>query len=137
MSLGTFELQQAVFSVLNGDSTLTSSLGASVFDDVPDHQAVTYPYVQLGEDVTIDYSTKDTTGSETTMTIHIWSRYRGSKETKQIIDRIHSLLHDSSLSVTGRNLINMRSEFSDVLRDPDGITRHGVMRFRAVMLGTS
>jgi hypothetical protein len=31
----------------------------------------------------------------------------------------------------------MRMEFSDTIRDPDGLTRHGVMRFRAVILGTS
>ena len=51
------------------------------------------------------------------------------------MDRVHTLLHDSSLSVTGSNFINMRFEFSDIIRDPDGITRHGVMRFRAIMLG--
>ena len=51
------------------------------------------------------------------------------------MDRIHDLLHNHSLSVTGFNLINLRFEFSDILRDPDGVTRHGIMRFRAVMLG--
>ena len=53
------------------------------------------------------------------------------------MDRIHTLLHDSSLSVSGFNLVNTRFEFMDILRDPDGITMHGVMRFRAVMLGTA
>lgn len=137
MSTGQWELQQAIYSELSGDSELTSTLGASVYDDVPDHQAVTFPYVNIGEDTTLDYSTKDLVGSETTLNMHVWSRYRGSKEVKQIMDRVHSLLHDSNLTVTGRNFINLRAEFSDVLRDPDGITRHGVMRFRAVMLGTS
>lgn len=137
MSTGQWALQQAIYSELSGDSELTSTLGASVYDDVPDHQAVTFPYVNIGEDTTLDYSTKDLVGSETTLNMHVWSRYRGSKEVKQIMDRVHSLLHDSNLTVTGRNLINLRVEFSDVLRDPDGITRHGVMRFRAVMLGTS
>lgn len=137
MSTGQWALQQAIYSELSGDSELTSTLGASVYDDVPDHQAVTFPYVNIGEDTTLDYSTKDLVGSETTLNMHVWSRYRGSKEVKQIMDRVHSLLHDSNLTVTGRNLINLRAEFSDVLRDPDGITRHGVMRFRAVMLGTS
>lgn len=137
MSTGQWELQQAIYSELSGDSELTSTLGASVYDDVPDHEAVTFPYVNIGEDTTLDYSTKDLVGSETTLNMHVWSRYRGSKEVKQIMDRVHSLLHDSNLTVTGRNFINLRAEFSDVLRDPDGITRHGVMRFRAVMLGTS
>lgn len=135
MSTGQFALQQALYAVLSGDSTLTSTLGASVYDEVP--QPSSYPYVQIGEDNTLDYSTKDLVGSETVVNIHVWSRYPGAKEAKQIIDRIHSLLHDSNLTVTGHNFINMRMEFSDILRDPDGATRHGVMRFRAVMLGTS
>lgn len=137
MSTGQWEFQQALFTVLSGDSNLTTTLSASIYDDVPDHQAVTFPYVTIGEDTMLDYSTKDLVGSDVTVNLHVWSRYRGSKEVKQVMDRVHTLLHDSNLTVTGRNLINLRSEFSDVLRDPDGITRHGVMRFRAVMLGTS
>ncbi len=33
------------------------------------------------------------------------------------------------------NFINVRFEFGDIMRDPDGKTRHGVMRFRAIILG--
>lgn len=135
MSIGQFALQTAIYGVLSGDSQLTSALNSSVYDDVP--EAEDFPFVQIGADNALDYSTKDLIGSETVVNIDVWSRYRGSKEAKLIMDRIHSLLHDSNLTVTGHNFINMRMEFSDVIRDPDGITRHGVMRFRAVMLGTS
>ena len=137
MSSCQFALHQTLFTTLNGDSQLTNTLGAAVFDDVPDTQAVSFPYVQIGEDTATDYSTKDVTGTETVINLHVWSRYRGSTETKQVMDRVHTSLHDSNLTVTGHNLINMRFEFGDVIRDPDGITRHGVMRFRAIMLGTS
>jgi len=67
--------------------------------------------------------------------LDVWSQYKGSKEVKQIMDKIHDLLHDSSISVSGFNLINLRFEFADIMRDPDGVTRHGVMRFRAIILG--
>ena len=109
------------------------AIGASVFDDVP--ESTSFPYVVLGEDNIQEFGTKDVDGTDTTLTLHIWSEYKGSKETKEIMDRIHDLLHDSSLSVSGFNLINLRFEFSDIMRDPDGKTRHGVMRFRAVLLG--
>jgi len=133
MSIHQFALQTAIFTLLSADNNLTSTLGASVFDDVPEETA--YPYVQIGEDTAIDYSTKDLNGSDVSVNLDVWSRYRGSLEAKNIMDRIHTLLHDSSLSVAGANFINMRFEFSDIIRDPDGITRHGVMRFRAIMLG--
>ena len=133
MSIGSFALQSSVYSTLSNDNTLSSTYGASVFDDVPEDTS--YPYITIGEDNISEFGTKDLDGTTSTMTIHIWSEYKGSKETKQIMDRIHDLLHDSSLSVSGFNLINMRFEFSDIMRDPDGITRHGVMRFRAVLIG--
>lgn len=135
MSIGQFALQTTIYSTLSSDNTLTSTLGSGVYDEVV--EGATYPFVALGEETAIDYSTKNTNGGETTINVHIWSQYKGSKETKQIMDRIHDLLHDSNLSVTGFNLINLRFEFSDILRDPDGVTRHGVMRFRAIILGTN
>ena len=133
MSIGSFALQSSIYSTLSNDNNLTSTLGASVFDDVPENTS--YPYIVLGEDTANEYDTKDVNGSTSSLTIHVWSEYKGSKETKQIMDRVHDLLHDSNISVSGFNLINLRFEFSDIMRDPDGITRHGVIRFRAVLLG--
>jgi len=134
MSIGQFALQTTIYSTLNGDNTLTNTLGAGVFDEVVENAS--YPFVSLGEETAVDYSTKDLDGGEFTINIHVWSQYKGAKQTKEIMDRIHDLLHDSSLSVSGFNLANLRFEFSDILRDPDGITRHGVMRFRAIILGS-
>ena len=135
MTIGQFALQERIYATLSNDSALTSTHGAGVFDDVP--EGTDFPYVTIGEEMALDYGTHDVDGSEVTINVHTWSQYSGAKETKTLMDRIHDLLHASILRVTGFNLINLRFEFSDVLRDPDGITRHGVMRFRAVMLGTA
>ena len=134
MSIGQFQLQQTIFSALNVNA-ITTTLGCGVFDDVPSDQS--YPFISLGEDNAVDYDTKTLAGGEITQEIHIWSQYKGSKECKQIMDKVHDLLHDSSLGVSGFNLINLRFEFSDIMIDPDGVTRHGVMRFRAIILGTT
>jgi len=132
MSVGQFALQTTIYNALNV-SAITTTLNCGVYDEVIEGNP--YPFITLGEETTVDYSTKTATGSETTINIHIWSQYKGSKETKNILDKIHDLLHDSNLTVTGFNLINLRFEYSDIMRDPDGITRHGVMRFRAIILG--
>ena len=132
MSVDQFQLQTATYTALNV-SAITTTLSCGVYDEVIEGN--TYPFITLGEETTIDYSTKTATGGETTINIHIWSQYKGSKQTKEIMDKVHDLLHDSNLSVTGFNLINLRFEYSDIMRDPDGITRHGVMRFRAIILG--
>ncbi len=135
MSVGSFELQTAIYTALNNDNTLTNTLSAVIVDDVP--HGTSYPFVTIGEARGNDYSTKTEIGSEQVIELDIWSQYKGSKECKQIMDRIHNLLHDSNLNVSGFNLINMRFDFSNIMRDPDGTTRHGVMRFRAIILDTS
>jgi len=133
MSIGQFELQSAIYTALNVPA-ITTTLACGVYDEVIEGNS--YPFITLGEETAIDYSTNNLVGAETTINIHIWSRYKGSKQTKEIMDKVHDLLHDVSLTVSGVNLINLRFEYSDIMRDPDGITRHGVMRFRAITLGT-
>ena len=135
MSIGQFQLQTAMYTALSNDNTLTNTLGATIADDVP--HGTTYPFIEIGEVRASDYSTKDLVGGDLVVECHLWSQYKGSKEVKQMMDRVHDLLHDSNLSVTGFNLVNLRFEFSDIVRDPDGVTRHGVMRFRAIILGTT
>ena len=133
MSIGQFPLQEAIYNTLNV-SAITTAFNCSVVDEPTNDQS--YPFISIGDARADDYSTKDLDGGDYEVTFDIWSQYKGAKECKQIMDKIHDLLHDSNISVTGFNLINMRLEFTDILRDPDGVTRHGVMRFRAIILGS-
>jgi len=133
MTVHSWELQKTVFSALDGAS-ITDYAGNSitgVFDDVPENTA--YPYIRVGEETAIDSSAKDKDIFEHTLTIHIWSQYRGNRDIKEIMKQVHDVLHNSSLSVTGASMVNMRQEFQTTLLEGDGITRHGVMRFRAVV----
>ena len=130
MSDHSLELQKSIFNALDGDSTL-QNLVTDVYDFVPENTA--FPYVKVGEETSIDNGTKTLQGNEHTLVIHTFSRYRGSKEVKEIMSRIYTLLHESSLSVTGASLVNLRFEFSDVIKENDGFTSHGLQRFRAVV----
>ena len=133
MALHSWELQKAVYSKLTGAS-ITDYAGSAitgVFDEVPEGTA--YPYVVIGEETATNVSAKDKDLHEHTLTIHIWSQYRGNRDIKDIMKQVHDLLHNSSLSVSGASMVNMRQEFHTTLIEGDGITRHGVMRFRAVV----
>ena len=77
--------------------------------------------------------TKDKDAHEHTLTIHVWSQYRGRKEIKNIMSSVYTTLHNASITVSGASLVNIRHEFENTLTEADGITRHGVMRFRAVV----
>jgi len=130
MSDHSLGLQKTVFDALDGDSTL-QSLVTDVFDFVPENTA--FPYVKIGEETAVDNGTKTLQGNEHTLVIHTFSRYRGSKETKEIMSRIYALLHESSLTVSGASLVNLRFDFSDIIKENDGLTTHGLQRFRAVI----
>jgi hypothetical protein len=56
------------------------------------------------------------------------------KETKNIEKEVYSLLHEQSISVSGASFVNCRCEFTTDIAEDDGVTRHGVMRFRAFVM---
>ena len=126
-------LQQTVFNALDQSSTL-QNLVTDVYDFVPESTA--FPYVKIGEQTMVDNGTKDKKESDFTIEVHTFSRYRGSVEIKNIMSVVYDILHESSLSVSGASLVNMRFEFSDIIKENDGLTTHGVQRFRVFVLSS-
>ncbi len=126
-------LQAAVLAALRGHGALTALLAGGA-DGVRDHvpQGTAYPYVVIGEAKTKDFDTKTEQGMEQTLTIHSWSQYQGMMEVKQIMAEVTAALDRQSLALTGHRLVLLRFEFSETMLDPDGLTRHGVQRFRAL-----
>ena len=133
MALHSFALQQTIFTALDG-ATINDADGnaiTGIFDDVSENTA--YPYVVIGEETATNIDTKDKDAHEHTLTIHVWSQYRGRKEIKNIMSSVYTTLHNASITVSGASLVNIRHEFENTLTEADGITRHGVMRFRVVV----
>lgn len=134
MALHSWELQKAIYTALD-NANITDASGnpiSGVFDDVDEDTA--FPYVTVGEETAINAGTKTLDAHEHTITLHIWSRYRGGrKEVKEIMQQVFSALHNSDITVDGASLVNIRHEFEQTLVEADGITRHGIMRFRVVV----
>ena len=122
-------LQTAVYNALTGSTPLTNVAG--VYDFVPEGSS--FPYVKIGDQTMVDDGTKTKQGSDFTLIIHTFSRYRGGKEIKEIMSLVYDILHESSLTVSGA-MNNMRFEFSDIIKESDGLTTHGVQRFRTFVL---
>jgi hypothetical protein len=74
---------------------------------------------------------------EQTLTLHTWSRYLGLAEAKQIMAAVVAALDQANLSISGHSLVLLRFEFSSTFLDPDGLTRHGVQRFRVITQQTA
>ncbi len=122
------DLQKAVYLALN------ENISAPVFDHVP--QNTDYPYVVIGEDNFIDWSTDDKNGFEATVNIHVWDRpqgdsgSRGRANVKLIQGEIYGILQRSSFDIGDFGNVGMSYEYSDCFMDTDGTTYHGVQRFR-------
>jgi Protein of unknown function (DUF3168) len=124
-------LQQAIFSKLTSQGALTALLGGpKIYDDTP--QPVAFPYITFGHSTLRDASTSVASGDEHMLTLHVWSRAHGRKQTQSIIELLRVALHDQPLTLTDHLLVNLRHEYSDCRRDPDGETIHGTIRLRAV-----
>lgn len=123
--------QEIVFDALSG------VISCPVYDDTPflpeGQPRSGFPYVVIGNDTAIAWDTDDTLGKELTLTIHIWSRSPGQRETKIIMGEVYDELHRATISKSGYNVVDCLCEFTESMVDPDGETRHGVMRFRLTM----
>jgi hypothetical protein len=131
MTPSSVALQTAVFAALSTSTELSTLLGGPrIYDDAP--QATAFPYITFGQSIVREASTSTEPGDEHIFSIHAWSRSQGRRETQTILDTIRARLHDVALTLTNHRVINIRHEFSDTRRDPDGETIHGICRFRAV-----
>ena len=107
---------------------------ARIFDHVPPESA--FPYLVIGESTSAPFDAKTLDGMESTLTLHDWSRYRGLREIKDIMAAVSNALDQQTLSLAGHTLILLRFEFATTFLDSDGLTRHGVQRFRAITQAT-
>ena len=132
MSFHSFDLQSAIYSILNGDATLDGIIGNNkIFDNVP--QDTAYPYVVIGNINVINTGTKTLDGNEYNVDIDIWSEYRGKKEISDAMERIYELLHDTTYSVSGANFVNSQVRSTITLVENDGITRHAVLSLSVIV----
>jgi hypothetical protein len=137
MSTSSNALQAAIYTRLTGYSALTSLVSTRVYDFVP--QNASAPYVVIGDDTAIDWSTKSTNGWEITVTIHCWDFEKaGRKSVKSILSAIYDALHRQSanITVTGFTLVDIQSEFEETFQDTtvegqNDRYYHGVARYRA------
>jgi len=123
----SWAVQQAIVTALKASVAL-DALVTGIFDDAPAGQ--TYPYVTLGESTDMPDDLLREKGNTSTITIHVWDRTPSYSRIKQIMDAADSALHNAALVVAGVQIVNVRREMAETMKDADGETRRGVMRYR-------
>lgn len=124
--------QAAIVDRVKTDTAPGGVMGkvTGVFDYVPD--AKTYPYISLGEGTETPFLTFGRNGHNNVFTFHIWSQKKGYKESYGILDALVVRLDGFDLVVSGHATVKLEYDSSESMRDPDGITRHVVVRFRLI-----
>lgn len=140
-------VHDSILARLLADATLVSLLADSIIETSPSEAAIydgkapqfdepedddNCPYLVIGDMTGVEFDTDSKNGSEDTVTIHIWSRYRGRHQMRQIMDALHGSLHDSMFSIEGAHLVYCLWEFSQTIPESNPRLQHGVMRFRIV-----
>ena len=131
-NLNYYALQQVVYSKLSASTALMALING-VFDGIV--QAIDFPYITIGEISANDFSNAEVSGADYRLNIHVWSREAGHKQTADIIDILYALLHNGSLSVSGKILVAMRVISSQITLENDGLTQHGLLRLQIVLQG--
>lgn len=133
-------LQQAIYTVMAVDATLTAMLSYSwgvdaVFTDVPQENADDgdfYPFVSFAPVSHLAWDDKDDLGGNALWMINVWTRSGDYYEGDQIAERIKALLHRQPLTIAGADHILTQFEGLEPTLDPDGETRRHMLRFRFI-----
>ena len=139
-------VQIAIYSALSGSNDLVALLASrinasgmpAIYDDVTQAgdsgNDSAFPYIVIGGDSVLDMSTDTSSGGDISVTIDVWSRYNGKRETKRIQAAIYQALHRATLTVPDHEFIGCDfDQEQPVTIDPDGHTYHGVSSFRVLI----
>lgn len=128
MKTSLWPLQVSILKRLKAHAELMKTV-TGIYDDVSSARA--FPYVSLGEDTATPWGTKTNSGEEVTTTLHVWSTYNGKKEAKQILSFVLESITSEPLPLDGGFFMEYSNlDFMEIFTDPDGQTRHGVVRLR-------
>ncbi len=120
MSSPALPLQKAVFEAV-------IALGYEVYDHLPD--SPTFPYVLVGEDPLVAYHTKTNAQYIAYCSFHVFSNYKGTKETKEILDALMGVLESIQLgedwSIGHRQMFNYR-----LMGDTNPEVTHGYLQYQ-------
>ena len=133
MSDPTAVLQAAIVPVLKVDSGLSALIGTRIYDTPP--PSPVFPYVSVGEDQFVKDRADCYTGGEATLVFHVWSREVGFLQAKRVgaalVEALDGLEID--LSSGQQRLVDLLFDSSNYIRDPDGLTSHGIVTFTALI----
>jgi len=125
------ELQVAIVACLKADADVTALIAGRVYDRVP--QGVTLPYVSFGTTQELPEDADGLDLSDLSIQISVWSDDPGFAEGRRIAKAVIKALSGDTLTLNDNALTYLDLDSRRDLRDPDGLTTHIALGFRAAI----
>lgn len=127
------ELQGAIVEAVKADAKVNALLSACsgalwLYEDVPANTPV--PYVSTGEVQILPDLADCIDGSELYLDFHFWGRTW--EQVKQLRANVWAAIEAATLVMTENRLVLIERGTERDIRDPDGVTKHGVLTIRAL-----
>ena len=107
--------------------------GVPVYDGEAPADAA-FPYMVVGETVSSPWDTLDRPGQDIDLTVHVWTRAAGGSsataECQRVLALIRTAVNRRRLEMDGFGRPLCTVAFQTSFPEPDGKTRHGVLRVR-------
>lgn len=133
MSDPSLDMQKAIVHRLKNTAGVTALVAQRIFDQVPPNTA--FPYISYGSDQVLSDDADCVTGYEIFIQIDVWSRAVGQPEMKRIGGAVRAALRDAEFVLDDHALVLIEHRTTRYLDDPDGISHHAAVEFRALVDG--
>jgi Protein of unknown function (DUF3168) len=126
------EVQKLLRDTLFAD-TAVMALVDGVHDQVPSEPfGAKQAYIALGPSYVTTDDADCIDGAEIVFQLDAWSRSQGKVGCRKIVDAIKDALHQKDLELTENALVEIDIRFRNVVDDPDGQTKHGIVEVTVV-----
>ena len=134
----SYAVQKAIRARLIGVSAVTALVPASSILDRNERPAPD-PSIILGEDQIVDPGTAiDRSLSRVHSTLHVWKKEGGLSGVKAIASAVRDAIRQGRLTLeTGAQCIDCRVSDTRFIRDPDGVTSHGIVTVETLVRDNS
>ena len=123
------ELQKLVLDTIQGDANLAPLIDGRVYDCVRSDSP--FPYVSFGTHQVVEDDAECIVGGHHSFQLDVWSRQIGFVECKRIGAALRKALHETDASIDENALVYIRIRSTTYMRDPDGLTSHGILDINA------
>jgi len=128
-------IQAGVYAALAASPQLAAAFGgaARIYDAPPANpngaSIADFPYVTLGEDHSVGQTDQAMDGTETFVTVDVWSRATSYGEAKLIGGAVRDAL-SAPIALAGHRVVTWTFHAAVYRREADGVTRRGIVTFR-------